>query len=153
HHPQTLRLCELVQQGAVGELRWIGATFAFTVADPRTDIRYDAELAGGALRDLGCYAVSAASLLAGGQPREVIGIAQWALSGVDRSFYGTLAFDNEVVAQFDCSLAAPLRLGLTVTGSDGELLIRSPWYPHLPPQAIEHSYRSGAVRVIPVPGE
>ena len=38
HHPQTLRLAELVAGGAIGELRLVRAAFSFTLADP-SDVR------------------------------------------------------------------------------------------------------------------
>ena len=46
HHPQTLRLAELVAGGAIGELRLVRAAFSFTLDDPR-DVRLLEELDGG----------------------------------------------------------------------------------------------------------
>jgi xylose dehydrogenase (NAD/NADP) len=152
HHPQTLRLRELVRSGVVGEPRLIRSTFTFTVPDPARDIRFDASLAGGALRDLGCYALDVSAFVTGAEPVEVVGVADWAESGVDQSFYGTLRSSGGCVTQFDCSLVAPLRLWLTVSGSEGDLHLPSPWYPHLPPQAIVHRDRSGAEQTIATPG-
>ena len=152
HHPQTLRLKELVSEGAVGELRLMRATFAFTVPDPSTDIRYSAELAGGALRDVGCYAVSAAAFLTECPPERAVGIAEWSATGVDESFYATLEHGDSVITQFDCSLRSPLRLWLTAIGSEGELHVPSPWYPHLPPHLIEVRTQAGTERKIPAPG-
>jgi D-xylose 1-dehydrogenase (NADP+, D-xylono-1,5-lactone-forming) len=151
HHAQTLRLRELMSEGTIGEPRLIRATFTFTVADPEHDIRYDPALAGGALRDVGCYAVDISNFLVG-CPNEVIGFADWAATGVDAAFYGTLIAAG-CVTQFDCSLEAPLRVSLTVVGSEGELHVPTPWYPHLPPQTIEHRDTSGTVRELPAPGE
>lgn len=153
HHPQTARLAELVQSGTIGEPQLIRATFTFTVPDPANDIRYDATLAGGALRDVGCYAVNAAAYLTESGPSDVLGAAQWSESGVDSSFYGMLRFDGGVVAQFDCGLERPLRLGLTVFGSEGDLHVRSPWYPHLPPHTIEYVDRAGSITELATPGE
>jgi hypothetical protein len=50
HHPQTDRLVELVEGGAVGELRTLSAAFGFSLADP-DNTRLRPELGGGALMD------------------------------------------------------------------------------------------------------
>ena len=67
HHPQALRLQELVRERAVGNLRLIRATFCFDLlsADDPGNVRLDATLDGGGLMDVGCYCVSAMRLLAG----------------------------------------------------------------------------------------
>ena len=60
HHPQTKRVKELVDSGAIGELRLIRGTFSFNCdpADPRMRVGMD----GGGLMDVGCYPVSMARL-------------------------------------------------------------------------------------------
>jgi D-xylose 1-dehydrogenase (NADP+, D-xylono-1,5-lactone-forming) len=142
YHPKTLRVRGLLQEGAIGELRTIRTSFTFRVADPSTDIRYSAELAGGALRDVGCYCVSFSTFAADAAPVEVHGVARMAATGVDERFYGTLVFPNGPVAQFDCALDLPLTLGVTLVGSEGEIRVPMPWYAHLEPHSI-HLTRAG----------
>lgn len=64
HHGQHRHVGRLLGEGAVGELREMRATFAIP---PRQygDIRYRADLGGGALFDVGTYPVRAARLLLG----------------------------------------------------------------------------------------
>jgi D-xylose 1-dehydrogenase (NADP+, D-xylono-1,5-lactone-forming) len=64
HNPQTVRLKELVDEGAVGRVRLVRAVFSFPVQGER-NIRLLADLDGGALTDVGCYCVSGARLLCG----------------------------------------------------------------------------------------
>ncbi len=53
-HPQHARIISLLKEGAIGEpLVWQGA-YGFPPF-PKEDIRYRADLAGGALNDCGCY--------------------------------------------------------------------------------------------------
>ncbi len=132
HHPQTLKCAELVREGVLGELRFVRCSFYFRVDDPTTDIRYRADLAGGALRDVGSYCVSFANLLAGGQPSEVAGVASLTSSGVDERFFGTLAYANGAVAQFDCGMDTSLHVGVTVLGSSGSFEVANPWYADIP---------------------
>ena len=152
HHPKTLRVRELLRDGAIGELLTIRCSFAFQVADPEHDIRYSAALAGGALRDVGSYCVSFSTFATDAEPEQVLGLARLAASGVDERFYGTLAFPSGAVAQFDCGLDMPLTLGVTLVGSDGEISVPMPWYAHLEPLAV-YVRRGGEVAEIETPGE
>ena len=54
HHPQWIRARELVAEGAIGTLRQVQGAFSFFNDDPG-NIRNRADLAGGALRDIGVY--------------------------------------------------------------------------------------------------
>lgn len=63
HHPQWARLRAL----PLGELRWVQVSFAFDNRDP-SNIRNQATLGGGAMWDIGCYAVFAGQWLFGGEP-------------------------------------------------------------------------------------
>jgi predicted dehydrogenase len=125
HHPQTRRVRQLVDDGAVGRLRLIRATFSFPLRDD-ANIRARPELDGGALMDVGCYCVSGARLLAG-EPRSVLAEQVLGPTGIDESMHGTLRFGGDVVAQFDCSFALPLRQGLEAIGEDGVLRVEAPW--------------------------
>jgi dTDP-3,4-didehydro-2,6-dideoxy-alpha-D-glucose 3-reductase len=59
HHRQHLELRRMVAGGAIGEVRTFHAAFAIPRL-PAGDIRYRAELGGGALWDVGLYPVRAA---------------------------------------------------------------------------------------------
>jgi xylose dehydrogenase (NAD/NADP) len=128
HHPQTMRVKELVEDGAIGELLATRAAFSFDLLAERdeADVRLNADLDGGSLMDVGCYCVSGARLLAG-EPERVSGESVPAPSGVDMSFYGTLRFPGNVVAQFHSSLALPFKQELEVLGAEGSLLVEAPW--------------------------
>ena len=126
--------------------------FHFKTAEPDTDIRYDPELAGGALRDVGCYCVSMASYLAGAAPDTVAATARMSESGIDEQFSATLGFGNELLAVFDCGMYSPLDVGVEVLGTDGRAAIVSmPWYAHLEPLSIELE-RDGETTEVPTPG-
>jgi predicted dehydrogenase len=127
HHPQAERLVELVREGAIGELRLVRAAFSFPL-DRHPDVRWDPELDGGALHDVGCYCVSGARLLAGAEPERVTGEMVRAESGVDARFVGTLRFPGDVLATFDCAFDLPPRDELEAIGSEGSLFLDDPWH-------------------------
>jgi predicted dehydrogenase len=130
HHPQTRRVVELVREGAIGRLRSIRAAFSFPLEDP-ANIRLASELDGGSLMDVGCYCVSGARLLAG-EPVRVSGEQEPAPGGVDLSFYGTLRFRDDVVAQIRSSFALPFRQELEAIGEEGSILVQAPWRADFP---------------------
>jgi xylose dehydrogenase (NAD/NADP) len=125
HHPQAAKARALVEEGAIGRLGTIKATFSFQLED-LTNIRMLPELDGGALMDVGCYCISGSRLL-GGEPERVYGEQRLGPTGVDVDFYGTLRFPGDVVAQFDASFSLPKRQRLEAIGDRGTLVVEAPW--------------------------
>jgi D-xylose 1-dehydrogenase (NADP+, D-xylono-1,5-lactone-forming) len=125
HNPQTARLKELVEGGAIGALRLIRASFSFSIADD-ANIRLAADLDGGALMDVGCYCVSGSRLLAG-EPERVYGVSLEE-AGVDTVFAAVLSFPGSVFAHFDCGFRLPMRDELEVVGTEGSLFLDDPWH-------------------------
>ncbi|MFN8501440.1 Gfo/Idh/MocA family protein [Kouleothrix sp.] len=117
-HPRTLKLAELLRQGAIGEVRLVRASFAFMATNP-ADVRLNAELAGGALMDVGCYCVNLARLAVGQAPSRALAAARWAPSGVDLTLAGTLEYPGAALAQISCSLATSFHQSVQIVGSAG----------------------------------
>jgi predicted dehydrogenase len=134
HNPQTKRLRELVDGGAIGELRLIRSAFSYSLYD-EDNIRLRTDVEGGALMDVGCYCVSGSRLL-GGEPERAHGEAWFGPSGTDWVFGGTLRFPGDVIATFDCGTALPNRDELEAIGSEGSLFLDDPWHCNVP--VIEH---------------
>jgi predicted dehydrogenase len=126
HNPQTKRLRELVEGGAIGRLRLVRASFSFPL-DDAANVRLNAELEGGGLMDVGCYCVSGSRLLAG-EPEEVFGRQVHSPSGVDELFGGILRFPGEVLAEIDCGLVMPVRDELEAIGEEGSVFLDDPWH-------------------------
>ncbi|MGZ7080019.1 MAG: Gfo/Idh/MocA family oxidoreductase, partial [Thermoanaerobaculia bacterium] len=102
-------------------------------------------------RDVGCYCVSYSTFAADAEPEQVLGYALRAQTNVDERFYGTLAFAEGAVAQFDCALNIPLNLGATLVGSEGAIHVPMPWYAHLEPLSI-YLHKDEKVAEILTPG-
>jgi len=126
HNPQTRRLAELVEQGAIGELRLVRSVFSYGLYDAG-NIRLRTDVEGGALMDVGCYNVSGSRLLAG-EPERVWGEAWYGPSGTDWVFTGTMRFPGDVIATFDCGTAMVERDELEAIGSEGALFLDDPWH-------------------------
>jgi xylose dehydrogenase (NAD/NADP) len=128
HHPQTQKLTELLEEGAIGPLRLVRVAFSFPLATERSpdDARFSAELDGGAMMDVGCYCVSAIRLFAG-EPVSVAAKQVVGPTGVDVVFTGTLSHGDDVVSHFDCSFVVPRRSELELLGEGGSIFVRSPF--------------------------
>ena len=125
HHPQTKRLAELVRDGDLGELRLVRSHFSFTLDRPR-DVRWDSELGGGSLLDLGCYCTNLMRTLAG-EPERAYAERITAPSGVDVRFAATLRFARGVLGHFDCAFDLPRRIGFEAVGSEGSATMLQPF--------------------------
>lgn len=128
HHPQTLEVKRLLDDGAIGSLRLVRGAFTFTVRQT-TNVRLDPALGGGSLWDVGCYPVSWARVMAGTEPIEVFGWARVGPSGVDETFVGQMRFPDGILAQFDSGLASPWRTHVEMVGSEGSIAVARPFKP------------------------
>ncbi len=128
HHPQTLRLKQLIDEGAIGEVNVIRSAFTFNLDRPG-DVRRVLDLGGGSIWDVGCYPISLARLLAGGEPREVFGQAIAGPSGIDETFVGQMKFTETMFAQFDSGFRAPFRTHAEIVGTTGAITVTRPFKP------------------------
>lgn len=141
HHPDTQALFDCVRGGELGEVHHVQSALSFTM--PGNDnIRLRPELHGGALMDLGSYAISALRALAG-EPEFVSGVAKLGATGVDMRFTGAMRCRGGATANFDCGLDLPSRSFVEVVGTQGTLRaiwpFFRPFFPHLDPPMIEVS--------------
>jgi len=143
HNPQTKRLRQLVDDGAIGELRLVRTTFSYSLYDA-DNIRLRTDVEGGALMDVGCYCVSGQRLLAG-EPERVHGQAWFGETGTDWVFTGELRFPGDVLGHFDCGTALTDRDELEAVGSEGSLFLDDPWHCRTP---VIELRRGGAVERI-----
>ena len=98
-HPQTLRVQEVIKSGEIGEVREVHAHLSVNIrrdADA-TNIRFQPELGGGALLDMGCYSVSIARMCFASEPERVTGLLRTDNTfGVDMSVAALLEFEAGV---------------------------------------------------------
>jgi len=118
--PQTRRMRELLDAGAIGRVQFVQASFGFPLTDP-SNIRMNPALGGGALMDAGSYPVSLVRMIAGERPTRVQSTARWAETGVDRTLAGTLEFASGLLAQITCSFATARNRRAFIVGDAGTL--------------------------------
>ena len=134
YHPLIDRILEILRGGELGELRRVDTRMCIPLP-VRKDIRYQLDLAGGAVMDVGCYAIHQVRTLAGQEPEVVSARAKCASPGVDRWLRADLKFSDQLAGSFECALwsARPLSLHAHVEGERGSLSVMnltSPQYYH-----------------------
>jgi predicted dehydrogenase len=151
HHPQAMRVRELLHQGRIGELRLIEAAFSFMLDRPG-DIRSKPEVGGGSLYDVGCYPVALARYMAGQEPLEVTAQGRWSQSGIDDLVVATVRFPGEIFAQLTCGFVLPLRREYEIFGSTGSLAVTYAYNPRAdhPDQIIQYGDDREVVDVMPL---
>ena len=128
HHPQTLKVQEIVKSGSLGTLKLIRGSFSF-VLTREGDVRLTPEWGGGSIWDVGCYPISYARTVVSEEPVDVFGWQVEGPTGIDESFVGQMRFEGGVHAQFDCSFIIPFHAFVEVVGSEGTLNIPHPFKP------------------------
>ncbi|MGE3188501.1 MAG: Gfo/Idh/MocA family protein, partial [Vicinamibacterales bacterium] len=150
-HPRTEQVLSMVRSGTIGDLRTIRSAFSFKITKPG-NIRLDPDLGGGALMDVGCYAVNVSRTLAGAEPVEASAFARWSNRGVDDQLTGVLRFDDGLVAHFDCALTLERCEFYEVAGTDGHLRAEAAFLPGTADAVIEEHHGRGNVTRHTVPG-
>lgn len=124
YHPLTARMLEVIASGELGTIRHIEAALCFPLLN-RRDIRYNYDLAGGALMDAGCYAVHCLRTLAAEEPEVTHTSARLASPQVDRRMEAEFTFPGGFTGRIVCSLfsSSVLRLEARVRGDLGEMRV------------------------------
>jgi predicted dehydrogenase len=129
HHPRTARLRQLLDSGAIGEVRRVTGAFTFRLEplDP-SNIRLQPELAGGSLLDVGCYPVYGIRWAFGAEPVRAYATAT-VRHGVDVETSGLLWLADGRVASFDCGFTGTYRGWLEIAGSEAVVYVPEMWVP------------------------
>ncbi|MDQ2946253.1 MAG: Gfo/Idh/MocA family oxidoreductase, partial [Acidobacteriota bacterium] len=125
-HPQWLRTRELVQSGAIGELRDITAFFSYSNRNP-DNIRNILEFGGGGLMDIGCYPINISRFLYGAEPARVSGlITRDPTMRTDTLTSAVMDFDGRH-ATFTCSTQLVPYQRVNVFGTTGRIEVEIPF--------------------------
>ncbi len=138
-HPQIARMVELIQSGAIGDVRVIRSEFGYdSPYDERSRV-YNKDLGGGGILDVGCYPTSMVRLIAGAasgkpflNPVELKATGVVGPSGVDHYTTATLRFENDVLAEVSTAISCEIPSITVIHGTGGMLTIPDPWLPSSP---------------------
>ncbi len=126
HHPQWQKAKALVKEGAIGELRSIQTAFSYFNNNP-DDIRNHADMGGGGLMDIGCYAISLSRFIFDEEPHRVIGWVEYdPRMKTDRLASAILDFGRGT-STFTCSTQLVPYQRVNIFGTEGRVEIEIPF--------------------------
>jgi predicted dehydrogenase len=130
HHPTWVAALDLVDSGRIGTLTAVQSWFSY-FNDDAANIRNILEYGGGALFDIGCYAVNLSRMVFKGEPSRVqASLRRDPASGVDVLTAGLLDFDRGI-ATFTCSMRTESDQRVDIYGTTGRISIEIPF--NIPP--------------------
>ena len=125
-HPQWLHARQLVKEGAIGSLRTVQTIFSYFLEDGN-NIRNIAEAGGGAMMDIGCYAVSVPRWIFAAEPRRVSSIVEFdPRFNTDRLASAVLDFEQGT-ATFTCGTQLAPYQRVQIMGTQGRIEIEIPF--------------------------
>ena len=153
HHSQHRTVRRLIDEGAIGEPRQFSSEFGIPPRDPH-DVRYRADLGGGALLDVGVYTVRAAMLFLGPE----LSVAGATLGrnpalGVDLGGTALLCSADGITAQLSFSFRSSYRSMYAVWGSEGRIVLQRAFTPPPTFKPTVRVERPGGVEDIALPAD
>ncbi|MBZ5577472.1 MAG: Gfo/Idh/MocA family oxidoreductase [Acidobacteriia bacterium] len=127
-HPQWLRSRELARSGEIGEVRAVMVAFSYFNRDP-ANIRQIPEFGGGAVMDIGCYAIQISRFLFGAEPVNVTArLDRDPQFQTDRLASAVLEFPSGHCA-FTCSTQIVYHQRVQILGTTGRIEVEVPFNP------------------------
>jgi xylose dehydrogenase (NAD/NADP) len=127
-HPQHARVREIINSGLIGEIRSVRSSFSFMMRPARMyRLAEHVDRGGGAMWDIGCYAIHALRMFFDGPPVSVTAMAKYVESGADISSSGILDYGDGRFAQFDFSFERARRCEYEIVGTLGGLKCHVVW--------------------------
>jgi predicted dehydrogenase len=130
-NPVVHKAFEIARSGVLGELRYIHTAMSF-VMDPidPNNVRLKPEMGGGALYDVGCYAINAARMIAGREPLSAWSTIEWSEQyGVDMAGTATLDFGDSLLGTVHWGYNAAYGAPLVAVGTQARLTAPHGWRP------------------------
>jgi predicted dehydrogenase len=145
HHPQTLKIIEIIKSGIIGKVKKVFGKCGFDIGKrflgfEIKKLNYNSRLlnkslGGGAILDLGCYPLSMAILINrisnkyNIMPTIINTSKKIGKSKVDEISNITLLFSKKIYAYLEVAIRKKLNDQLLIQGSRGELKVPNPWLP------------------------
>jgi len=114
--------------GAIGPVMFLSSTFCFQAPRDPSDRKFNHELAGGALLDLGVYNISLSEWVVGAPASAVSAIGRLGETGVDELTVATLAYPGPIVSQFACSFLLDGANDFWIYGTRGRIRVHAKFW-------------------------
>jgi predicted dehydrogenase len=127
-HPQHARVQALIASGIIGEVRSVRSSFSFMMRPARLyRLTESVENGGGAMWDIGCYAIHSARMFFNEPAASVTALAKYVESGADVATSGIIDFGDGKYAHFDFSFERARRCEYEIIGTQGGIVCHNVW--------------------------
>ena len=127
-HPQHQRVKEIIASGVIGEVRFAKASYSFMMRPARMyRLANDTDLGGGAMWDIGPYAIHTLRHCFDVDPISVTAMAKYADTGADITTSGVIDFGDGKRGHFDTSFECSRQSEYTLIGTKGGLKCHTVW--------------------------
>lgn len=128
HHPQWIKVKELVDQKAIGDIKTIQSSFSFFEDDPNSIVN-SKEFGGGSLMDIGCYPISLSRFLFNSEPKSISSVIEYHPDfKVDVLASGILEFETGTSVFFSSTQLADNQQA-QIFGTKGNIKFEWPFNP------------------------
>jgi xylose dehydrogenase (NAD/NADP) len=127
-HPQHTRVQELVKSGLIGEVKYVRTAYSFLMRAARMyRVSRPPEQGGGAMWDIGPYAIHSLRLWFNHAPKSLMAMAQYNHHGADIAATGILDFGEGRYGHFDIGFERSRRSEYEITGDKGSIKCHTVW--------------------------
>ena len=112
----------------IGDIKLLNSTFGISPLKDPNDRKFNHELAGGALLDLGIYQISLSQWLLDQNPSKISAEAIIGDTNVDELIAANLVYHNGAVSQFNCNLLSQNENNFLIYGSKGYIKIHADYW-------------------------
>lgn len=127
HLPVVQKVKQWIEEGRIGEVRLLTADFGFRTSINAEGRLFDRNLGGGALLDVGVYPVSFASMIFGGAPERITGMADIGKTGVDEQAAMILGYKDGALAVLHTAIRTNTFHEARISGTKGSIVIPKFW--------------------------
>jgi predicted dehydrogenase len=125
--PKFIKTKELVESGAIGDVKLLTASFAFRSDKGPEHRQFNIDLCGGALLDIGIYNIFL-SLLLLGKPKKIAASAGLNEQGCDTSCSYSFNYENDTIASMYSTFIADSPSIAEIHGTTGKIILEQKWF-------------------------
>ncbi len=115
---------KVIKDGVIGDIRLVTAQYGFCIDNPtRLARKFDPNLAGGALLDIGVYNIGFASMILGYEPKNIESFAKINDVGTDEYSSIILQYENGAIAELATAIQTTMPVLACIYGSKGYINI------------------------------
>ena len=121
--PIYRELEKVLDDGLIGDVRIVTAQYGYSVDEARAKRKFDPNLAGGTLLDIGVYAIGFAAMILGYEPKSIESLVHLNDVGTDDYSSVLLQYENGAIAQLTTAIQTNIPTLASIYGSKGHINI------------------------------